>query len=69
MEVSRALRRLLPFLLLCLAMVWPAPGHAQIAAGISVDIAPPPLPIYAEPPLPDDGYIFTPGYWAWAPDG
>jgi len=70
MEVSHAIRRFLPFLLLCLALAWPcAPARAQFVAGISVDIAPPPLPIYAEPPLPEDGYVFIPGYWAWAPSG
>ena len=69
MTVPRAIRRLMPLILLCLVLAWPAPGRAQFVAGISVDIAPPPLPVYAEPPLPDDGYIFTPGYWAWAPSG
>jgi WXXGXW repeat (2 copies) len=33
------------------------------------DQAPPPLPDYDQPPLPGDGYIWTPGYWAWSPDG
>ena len=30
---------------------------------------PPPLPDYEQPPVPGDGYIWTPGYWAWSPDG
>jgi len=30
---------------------------------------PPPLPQYEQPPCPDDGDIWTPGYWAWAPAG
>jgi hypothetical protein len=30
---------------------------------------PPPLPQYVQPPAPDDGYIWTPGYWAWGPYG
>jgi hypothetical protein len=30
---------------------------------------PPPLPDYAQPPAPDDGYIWTPGYWAYGPYG
>ena len=30
---------------------------------------PPPLPDYAQPPAPGDGYIWTPGYWAWGPYG
>src|ERR1700679_2249672 len=36
---------------------------AQI--GISVAIAPPELPVYEQPICPGDGYIWTPGYWAW----
>jgi hypothetical protein len=31
--------------------------------------APPPLPDYDQPPAPDPDYIWTPGYWAWAPYG
>ena len=30
---------------------------------------PPPLPEYDQPPAPGDGYIWTPGYWAWSQDG
>ena len=32
---------------------------------ITVEIAPPPLQVYDQPPCPDDGYIWTPGYWAY----
>jgi hypothetical protein len=41
------------------------PAHAQIAIDVSVDVAPPPLPYYEQPPIPADGYIWAPGYWAW----
>jgi len=40
-----------------------AAGH--IAIGLSVRTAPPMLPIYAQPPIPAPGYIWTPGYWHW----
>ncbi|HZQ42261.1 MAG TPA: hypothetical protein VFA99_03375, partial [Acidobacteriaceae bacterium] len=30
---------------------------------------PPPLPEYDQPPAPGPDYIWTPGYWAWGPDG
>ena len=30
---------------------------------------PPPLPEYDQPPAPGDGYLWTPGYWAWVPTG
>jgi hypothetical protein len=36
---------------------------------VSVAIGPPALPVYSQPLCPGPGYIFTPGYWAWAPDG
>jgi hypothetical protein len=45
-----------------------APLAAWSQVSFSVTIAPPPLPIYAQPPIPDDGYIWTPGYWAWDPN-
>src|ERR1700757_79157 len=35
---------------------------------ISVSFGPPPLPVYAQPVCPGDGYMWTPGYWAWDPD-
>ncbi|HWZ08670.1 MAG TPA: YXWGXW repeat-containing protein [Bradyrhizobium sp.] len=37
-------------------------------AAIAVDIAPPPLPVYDQPPIPAPGYIWTPGYWSWDDD-
>ena len=45
-----------------------APTHAQVAVGISVDIEPPPLPVYDQPPIPAPGYLWVPGYWAWDDD-
>ena len=30
---------------------------------------PPELPVYDEPPMPDPGYIWTPGYWGGGPLG
>jgi len=42
----------------------------RAAAGvfISVSVAPPPLPVYNQPPIPGPDYIWTPGYWAWDDD-
>ena len=39
------------------------------AVFVSVAIGPPSLPVYAQPIVPGPGYIWTPGYWAWSPDG
>ena len=44
-------------------------SSAQIGIGISVRIAPPALPVYAQPVCPGPGYLWTPGYWAWSDDG
>jgi WXXGXW repeat (2 copies) len=35
---------------------------------ISVTFGPPALPVYEQPLCPGDGYIWTPGYWAWSDD-
>lgn len=43
----------------------PVPSFAQVAVGVSVGFAPPELPVYEQPVCPGDGYIWTPGYWAW----
>jgi hypothetical protein len=51
------------------AVFAPMPAQARIAVGISVNIAPPVLPVYVQPPMPAEGYIWVPGYWAYGPDG
>jgi hypothetical protein len=33
------------------------------------DQPPPPLPDYDQPQAPGDGYLWTPGYWAWGQGG
>ena len=44
-------------------------GASRAAVYLSVAIAPPLLPVYEQPLIPGPGYIWTPGYWAWGPDG
>ena len=43
---------------------YPAPPSRDVVASIS--IAPPPLPVYDQPLCPGPGYLWTPGYWAYA---
>src|SRR5215831_19927015 len=43
-------------------------ARAQVSVGISVNFAPPALPVYEQPLCPGEGYLWTPGYWAWDPD-
>jgi hypothetical protein len=40
-------------------------AFAQVGVGISVNFGPPPLPVYEQPLCPVDGYLWTPGYWAY----
>src|SRR5712692_7926516 len=56
--------RTILFTLVMLSMS--AASFAQI--GISINFAPPELPVYEQPLCPGDGYLWTPGYWAYADD-
>ena len=52
------------FLLLALVVLAiSAPSFAEVS--ISVQIGPPALPVYVQPPCPAEGYIWTPGYWGY----
>ncbi|MEO8819699.1 MAG: hypothetical protein ABI374_02550 [Ginsengibacter sp.] len=57
----------------CIALLsFTATGSfAQVSVGISIsaNTAPPPLPIYTQPPCPYDGYLWTPGYWGYGDMG
>jgi WXXGXW repeat (2 copies) len=64
MRLLRPLRWLL--LVLAVALI-PTASRAEVV--ISVGFAPPPLLVYDQPPCPDQGMIWTPGYWAYGPDG
>jgi hypothetical protein len=63
------LRSLIPAISLAALPVLPTVSHAGIAVGVSINIAPPALPVYVQPPLPAPGYMWTPGYWAYGDDG
>jgi hypothetical protein len=56
--------RMLLFTLVMLCMS--AASFAQI--GVMITIAPPALPVYEQPICPGDGYLWTPGYWAYGDD-
>jgi WXXGXW repeat (2 copies) len=63
MQIMRSMRlAVLAFFILAI----PLASSAQIS--ISIGIAPPALPVYVQPPCPTDGYLWTPGYWAYSPD-
>ena len=64
MRIFRSMRLMLLALLIA---VIPATSHAGVF--ISVGFAPPVLPVYVQPPCPTPGLMWTPGYWAYGPDG
>ena len=69
MELPRLVGLLgLASLLMVLPAVFSSPAAAQIGIGISVRIGPPALPVYEQPQCPSEGYLWTPGYWAWDDD-
>jgi hypothetical protein len=62
MRTAVAIRSLLfSLVLLALSQV----SFGQVAVGISVGFGPPAIPVYEQPICPADGYLWTPGYWAY----
>jgi hypothetical protein len=64
MRSIRALRIL--FFAFLVSLV-PASSFAGVF--VSITLAPPVLPVYVQPVCPGDGYLWTPGYWAYGPAG
>ena len=54
------------FLATLVFLLTPSFSPAQVA--VVVRMGPPRLPVYDQPVCPDEGYLWTPGYWAWDPD-
>ncbi len=65
MHTTIAIRSLLfSFVLLALSHA----AGAQVGIGVSVSFGPPALPVYEQPICPGEGYLWTPGYWAYDDD-
>jgi hypothetical protein len=65
---NAVVRSIFAALLLAAIGIAMAPAvSAQV--GVQITIAPPALPVYEQPICPGDGYIWTPGYWAWNDGG
>src|SRR5579863_409260 len=64
MRNFKFMRVILLALLVCVI-----PKTSSAAVFISVGFAPPILPVYDQPPCPEDGWLWTPGYWAYGDDG
>ena len=69
MSFPKAVCNLLTATILSVPMAALPVAQAHAAVFVSIGIAPPPLPVYAQPPLPAPGYIWTPGYWNYGDAG
>ena len=51
----------------------PPPPAPAVEADVDVEVRatepPPPLPDYEQPPCPEEGFLWTPGFWHWGPGG
>ncbi len=66
-DVMRAMSIFRKFAVATALLIAPAASFAGIF--LSVGIAPPILPVYTQPICPGDGYLWTPGYWAYGDEG
>ena len=64
MRINPKIKAIAVGLSLCLV-----PQASKAGIAVSINIAPPVLPVYTQPPCPQDGHLWTPGYWAWGPAG
>jgi hypothetical protein len=64
MRILRSIRFLL---LLFVVLAVPVKSFAQVS--FSITIAPPELVVYTQPICPQEGYLWTPGYWAYGDEG
>ncbi|MDQ2753744.1 MAG: YXWGXW repeat-containing protein [Bacteroidota bacterium] len=62
------MKKAISILIACFALLsFGQNAQAQLSIGVSIsaNIAPPPLPVYTQPLIPADGYLWAPGYWAY----
>jgi len=69
MSLRSKIRMMLVAAVIMLPMLTLPVAQAQIGVALSINIAPPALPVYEQPPLPAPGYMWTPGYWSYGEAG
>ncbi len=69
MQTTKILRKMILAAAVAVPMATLPIAQAHAGVFISVAIAPPALPVYAQPVIPGEGYIWTPGYWAYGDAG
>jgi hypothetical protein len=65
MRLAKSIRLMVITIAMLTSVGGSGPAFSQVSIGVSVDFAPPELPVYEQPICPGEGYIWTPGYWAW----
>jgi hypothetical protein len=65
MHSKNGIRLLLIAAAVAAPMIAPPEASAGVSFAVSVNIAPPALPVYTQPVCPGPGYLWTPGYWAY----
>ena len=53
----------------CIILALAAPSALRAGVEFNITLGPPPIPSYEQPVCPQDGYAWTPGYWAYGDAG
>ena len=70
MQTLRMTRNVIASVLLLAALFMIMPTISFAAdVSVSITVAPPAIPVYEQPVCPHEGYLWTPGYWAYGPVG
>jgi hypothetical protein len=69
MQLRNGFRLLTMATAMALPIAAPQVASAAVSFVMSVNIAPPAVPVYAQPVCPGPGFLWTPGYWAYGPHG
>ncbi len=59
----------IPLLMVVAPLALRQAASAQVFVSFGINIGPPALPVYVQPPCPGPDLIWQPGYWAWSPGG
>jgi hypothetical protein len=65
MHINAPVRTLLFAAVVFTLVVLTVPAAFSAPIGVAITIGPPALPVYEQPVCPGDGYLWTPGYWAY----
>jgi hypothetical protein len=63
------MKKLVTLSIIALSFIGVQTTEAQVAVGVQIEIAPPEIPVYVQPECPTEGYMWTPGYWAYGAYG